>query len=306
LPRSYQWNIGLAKSFGGKQAVSATYVGQTGRDLLRQAALTRPNSNFAGDFLVTTNEARSNYNALQLQYRRPLSRRLQGLLNYTWSHSWDNASNDTVAGLSSTVISAANDYASSDFDVRHSFSGAITYDIPPAVRSGPLALLTKDWSVDILFVTRSGFPFNAFNLLISPDPSRNALVRPDRVPGQPLWVSSPVAPGGRLLNVNAFSTPSTARQGSEGRNDIPGFRFTQLDLSLARKFSLSEKIHLQFRADAFNVLNHPNFTNPFGYFQIGSAFLQSQSMLSQGLGGLNSIFQQGGPRSFQLSLKLTF
>ncbi len=73
LPRSYQWNVALEKSFGGKQAISATYVGQAGRDLLRESALYQPNSNFSGIFYLTDNSARSNYNALQLQYRRSLS-----------------------------------------------------------------------------------------------------------------------------------------------------------------------------------------------------------------------------------------
>ncbi len=98
----------------------------------------------------------------------------------------------------------------------------------------------------------------------------------------------------------------TPRQGTEGRNDIPGFGLTQIDLSIGRKFSVTERIKLQFRADAFNVFNHPNFTNPNGLIEFGPSALQSQSMLNTGLGGLNALFQEGGPRSLQLSLKLTF
>ena len=139
LPRSYQWNVALEKSFGGRQAISATYVGQAGRDLLRQEALYQPNANFQVAFELTGNGARSNYNAFQLQYRRPLSSRVQALLNYTYSHSLDNASNDVIAGLSNTVISAANDYASSDFDVRQSFSGALTFAVPSVGTSGALS-----------------------------------------------------------------------------------------------------------------------------------------------------------------------
>ncbi len=97
---------------GDKQAVSATYVGQSGRNLFRQEALYQPNSNFIGDFLLTQTTLISNYNALQIQYRRPLLARVQALVNYTWSHSLDNASSDVVVGLSNTVISAASDYAS--------------------------------------------------------------------------------------------------------------------------------------------------------------------------------------------------
>jgi hypothetical protein len=130
--------------------------------------------------------------------------------------------------------------------------------------------------------------------------------RPDLVMGKPVWISIPGAPGGKTLNPSAFAVPSSIRQGTEGRNDIPGFGLTQVDLSLGRLFSLGDRIRLQFRADAFNMFNHPNFTNPAGYIQYGALELQSTKMLNQGLGGLNPLFQGGGPRSLQLSLKLTF
>ena len=306
LPRSYQWNVAVEKSFAGQQAVSATYVGQAGRDLLRQEALYQPNSNFTGDFILNVNGAFSNYHALQLQYRRPLSSRVQALLNYSWSHSLDNASNDAVSGLSNTVISAARDYASSDFDVRHSFSGALSLQLPAAGHSGPLAAVTKEWSLESVAVARTGFPLNGVVLLASPDPTGFALSRPDLVPGQPLWIGARTAPGGKSLNPGAFSIPPTPRQGTEGRNDIPGFGLTEVDLSVSRKFPIGDRLNLQFRADAFNLLNHPNFANPLAYVEFGTTYLSSTMMLNQGLGGLTPLFQQGGPRSLQLSLKLNF
>jgi hypothetical protein len=314
LPRSYQWNLALEKSFGEVQALSATYVGQAGRDLLRQEALYQPNANFAGEFLLNQNAAFSNYDALQLQYRRRLSSGLQALMNYTWSHSLDDASNDVVAGLSNTVISAAHDYAASDFDVRQSFSGALTYLIPPAAKSGPLALLAKDWSINGTMVARTGFPFNGVVLSTSPDPGGYASSRPDLVPGEPLWVYGsqclsllgPPCAGGKGLNPAAFAIPTSIRQGTEPRNDISGFGLTQIDLSISRRFRISERLDFQFRADAFNVLNHPNFTNPQGYIEFGPFYLQSQQMLNQSLGGLNPLFQEGGPRSLQVSLRFDF
>lgn len=315
LPRSYQWNVALEKSFGGRQVLTATYVAQAGRDLLRQEALYKPNGNFSGDFRVTLNDARSNYNALQVQYRRPLASRLQALLNYTWSHSLDNASNDFVSALSNTVISAASDYASSNFDVRQTFSGALSYDVPKAAKPRPFALLTKDWSVQTVIVARTGFPYNGVLLFgTSPDLGGNARTRPDRLAGQPLYLygsqcaaqQGAPCPGGKALNMAAFSVPTSRRQGTEGRNDIPGFGLTQVDLSLARKFAMAERHNLQVRADAFNLFNHPNFLNPGAFIQSGTFYLQSHFMLNQGLGGLNPLFQEGGPRSLQLSLKMTF
>jgi len=302
LPQSYQWNVALEKTFQGQQAVSVTYVGQAGRDLLRQEGLSQPNANFSGAFLLTQNTARSNYNALQIQYRRPLAGRVQALLNYTWSHALDNASNDSVAAISNTVFSRANDYASSDSDVRHSFSGALSYAVPAFSKAAALKALTSDWSVEALVVARTGFPFNATAVMAI---IGDVYPRPDRVPGQPVWIPNPSAGGGKSLNPAAFSIPSTVRQGTEGRNDIAGFGLTEVDLSIGRKFPIGERVQLQFRADAFNLLNHPNFANPYGYVPF-AVYLKSPYMLNRGLGGLNSLFQQGGPRSLQLSLKLSF
>ena len=306
LPRSYQWNLALEKSFKGQQALSLTYVGQAGRSLLRQEALYQPNQNFSGDFILNGNGAFSNYHALQIQYRRPLSSRAQALLNYSFAHSLDNASNDAVAGLSNAVISAARDYASSDFDVRQSFSGALSLHLPTAGSSPALAALTKEWSLETVIVARTGFPFNGVVLLASPDPSGFALSRPDLVPGEPLRVGNATAPGRKSLNPSAFSVPLTPRQGTEARNDISGFGLTEMDLSVSRKFPIGERLNLQFRADGFNLFNHPNFANPLAYVEFGTAYLSSTRMLNQGLGGLAPLFQQGGPRSLQLSLKLSF
>jgi hypothetical protein len=304
LPRSYQWNVAVEKSFAGKQALSVTYVGQAGRDQLRKSATSTPNSNFTGLFYLTENDARSNYNALQVQYRRPLSGNVQALLNYSFSHSLDNVSDDGVSGVSNTVISSKNDYASSDFDVRHSFSGAVTWELPSAKSLRYLSAITRAWSLDAMVVARTGFPLNA-HVFLGASELAQQYTRPDLVTGQPLWIPNEQAPGRKALNPNAFAVPSSVRQGTEGRNDIRGFGFTQADLSLGRLFSLGDRMRLQFRADAFNVLNHPNFSNPAGYIQFGSQEFESTKMLNQGLGGLNPLFQGGGPRSLQLSLKLT-
>src|SRR6266478_342341 len=302
-PRSYQWNVAMEKSFGPEQALSVTYVGQAGRELLRQEGIPRPNANFADDFSLTLNDALSNYQALQIQYRKPVANRLQFLFNYTFSHSLDNASNDVQTLLSNAVISATRDYASSDFDVRQNFSGAVVFEIPKAAQSGMLAYATGGWSLETLAVARSGFPFNG-NILTAT--IGGAFPPPDRVSGEPYWLADPLAPGSQRINPDAFAIPPTLRQGTEGRNDISGFGLSEIDLSLVRKFFFPDRLALHFRIDAFNILNHPNFRNPFAYIGLGPTFLQSTMMSNVGLGGLNPLFQQGGPRSLQLSLKLVF
>jgi len=216
----------------------------------------------------------------------------------------DDASDDTVGAVSNTIFSNKNDWGSSAFDVRHSFSGALTYELPAAAKSGALSVVTKNWSVNTFVVARSGFSFNA--LLRTNGRIGSVFPRPNLVPGQPFWLASPEAPGGKILNAAAFSAPPQGQQGNEGRNGIPGFGLTQVDLSVGRTFPMAERLRLQFRADAFNLFNHPNFANPFAYLGFGPAFLQSPFTLNNGLGGLNSLFQEGGPRSLQLSLRLSF
>lgn len=302
LPRSYQWNVAVEKSFLDNQAVSVTYVGQAGRDQLRTEGLGMPNANFTDTLFLTNNSASSDYNALQVQYRRPLARHVQALLSYTYAHSLDNASNDTADFVSSSVISAGNDRASSDFDVRHSFSGAVTVALPGHSSAKVLNAFIENWFLDSVVVARSGFPFNG----VVQTAVEGSLPRANRDLSQPAWIYSSAAPGGRSLNPAAFSVPPPGVQGSEGRNDLRSFGLAQVDVSLARKFALTDRMNLEFRTDAFNILNHPNFARPLALIGSSPIFLSSRSMLNQSLGGLNPLFQEGGPRSLQLSLKLTF
>ena len=135
--------------------------------------------------------------------------------------------------------------------------------------------------------------------------------RPDLVSGVPLWIADPNVAGGKRINPAAFSVPATPRQGDLGRNALRGFGATQVDLTLRRQFKLHERLTLQARADFFNIFNHPNFGSPINYLS-SPLFGQSTQMLGASLGsggqsgGLNPLYQIGGPRSVQLALKLLF
>ena len=104
--------------------------------------------------------------------------------------------------------------------------------------------------------------------------------------------------------------PATA-QGDLGRNALRGFGATQWDLALRRQFRFTERLSLQARGDFFNILNHPNFGSPINYLsspQFGQATMMLNNSLGSGgqSGGLNPLYQIGGPRSIQLALKLQF
>jgi hypothetical protein len=225
----------------------------------------------------------------------------------------------------------------SDFDIRHTFSAGVTYDLPaPKINAFTSAIL-HGWSLQSFILARSAPPvdvsdgaygqFSASGLF--------ATIRPDVVPGQPLYLLGSQCtsvfgscPGGKGLNPVAFTDPpidSTTgfplRQGNLGRNAFRGFGATQWDFGVHRDFPIRESLKLEFRAEMFNVLNHPNFGQPSGAFlspQNGgpAGFGVSTQMLGQSLnagaggnlggGALNPLYQLGGPRSIQFAVKLSF
>jgi hypothetical protein len=128
--------------------------------------------------------------------------------------------------------------------------------------------------------------------------------------GEPVWISDANAPGGRRLNPEAFEMPDDYTQGNLGRNVLRGFESFQLDFSLRRQLRLTERWRLQISAQAFNILNHPNFANPTmneGASMASSNFGVATSMLNQSYGrGANSAYQVGGPRTIQFALRMQF
>ncbi|HTA44397.1 MAG TPA: TonB-dependent receptor [Bryobacteraceae bacterium] len=314
LPRTYEWNAAVERTFGGADVATVTYIGAAGRKLMRQDLYNKPNPNFSGEFDLESNSADSSYQAMQAQYRHRFTHGLQTLLSYTWGHAIDDASSDvyfvnTPLGYSP----ASRERASSDYDIRNTFSGAISYDIP-APGSGVWKSVFGSWSTDSIIYARSAPPVN---VVTGANPFPATAVsgamgaqRPDLVPGVPLWIANPNVAGGKQINPAAFSTPATV-QGDLGRNALRGFDTAEVDLTLRRQFRLYERLALQARADFFNIFNHPNFGPPINYLT-SPQFGQATQMLGASLGaggasgGLNPLYQIGGPRSAQLALKLLF
>jgi hypothetical protein len=309
LPRTYQWNIAVQQSLGINQTLSASYVAAVGRDLLRQDLTSSPNPNFATLFAIR-NKATSDYHAMQLQFLRRLSRGLQALASYTWSHSIDIISNGSGANIPPGIVDPRKDRGSSDFDVRHAFNTALTYDIPNPVLGSVASAILRSWSVDTIVNARSATPVDVVTSKFFTGVGFIS-VRPDLIPNVPLYLDDPAVAGGRRINPAAFSANFSDRQGTLERNALRGFPFWQVNLSLRRQFSLTEKLNLQFRVEFFNIFNHPNFADPNNNFP-SLTFGKSTQMLGRSLGsggtsgGLSPLYQIGGPRSSQFALKLRF
>ncbi|HEV2764534.1 MAG TPA: hypothetical protein VGV38_16255, partial [Pyrinomonadaceae bacterium] len=320
LPRTYQWNVAVARSLGTGQTVTAAYVGALGRDLLREDAFVRPNQNF-NLVRLTRNAAASDYHALQVQFARRLARRLQALASYTFARSTDDASSDalsrlrvsgSVVGPGGAPFDVSTGRGPSDFDVRHSLTAAATYALPRLASGATLAPLVRGWSVSALLRARTATPVNVVTQAdVLGDGLFVELRRPDIVSGVPVYVEDPQAPGGRRLNRAAFRVPLENRQGTLGYNALRGFPLVQLDSALRRQFALNERLRLDLRAEVFNLLNQPNFGNPVANLSSNLFGLSTQTFarsLGSGgaAGGLSPIYQVGGPRSVQLALKLHF
>jgi hypothetical protein len=344
LPYTLEWNVAIEQGLGRQQSLTASYIGSAGRRLQQTAVIFSPNANYSQADLIG-NTAASAYHALQLQFQRRLSRGLQALASYTWAHSIDDGSTGSLTGLNSgysnTTVPGVNNRenrGSSDFDIRNTFSAAVTYDVPAPKFSAFANAVLRGWSLENIIQAFSAPPVNVEfigNLFNTQLLKGGAAVRPDAIPGIPLYLYGPQYPGGKAINntsgavaggcpdgsvsVGPFcpppydpSTSIPSRQGNLGRNALRGFGAAQWDFAVHRDFPVRESLKLQFRAEMFNVLNHPNFGPPQSGVD-ASGFGVASQMLGRSLAGgfssagaLDPLYQIGGPRSIQLALKLTF
>lgn len=313
LPFTVQWSGAVEQSLGGNQTLTVSYVGASGQRLLIDRSYTPRglgNLNFSTQaaLVLTTNAGRSEYHALQTQFQRRLSRGFQANASYTWSHSIDNAtSNFTITQLTR---------GDSDFDIRHNFQAALSYDIPFNYDNAFAAALLKNWAIDGRISARTALPVNIIGGTgVDPNiPYLTLNFQPNVKAGQPIYIDDATAPGGRRINYNAFETARNSSggltQGNLGRNALRGFGAFQTDLALRREFPINERFKVQFRAESFNIFNRANFGAINNVWSTDTAsaasFGRANNTQNAQLGGLNSLYQIGGPRSFQFALKLLF
>lgn len=319
LPYTLEWNLALEQGLGKQQSLSASYVGSAGKRLLQTAVVSQPNLSFNSAWLIT-NTASSDYDALQIQFHRQLRQGLQALISYTWAHSIDTASAGSSFVGSNTFIpgALASNRGPSDFDIRHAFSLGATYDIPQPHLNKLATTVLGHWSIQNVVQVHSSAPVNIYEANFPQLAQFSTQVRPDLVRGQSFYLYSAQYPGNKALNPAAFASPpldsngNPTRQGDLGRNALRGFGLTQWDVAIHREFPIRDtRFALQFRAEAFNVLNHPNFGPPQAGIGTGSFGVSTQTLAESlggnvGSGGFNALYQLGGPRSLQFALKLQF
>jgi hypothetical protein len=332
LPRTKEWSAGVDHVFGSAQRISATYTGHSARRLLRRYfyafdAVRPINPAFpAARLNITRNDPgwsdSSDYHALQVQYSRRLSRGLQALANYTLARATDSGSDDATVNLVDNATGPTFYNGYSRFDRRHAATMSAMYMLP-APRFARAVL--GEWSANFNLRLQSAPPLTVTYAYTDPVDTISYTYRVDIVQGEPIWLADPSAPGGRMLNPAAFRLPASAlgagtrnqvNHGNEPRNGVRGFGTWQADLALQKQIRLAGRRSAQIRAEAHNVFNHPNFSQPdasigrvigaTGQFIPAPLFGRVTGSGGFGGGGFGSVTSTGGARTIQLALRLNF
>jgi hypothetical protein len=164
---------------------------------------------------VRGNGSLSDYHSLRLQFNRRLSKGCSAH-SYTYSHSTDSGSADLDRTVPGSIANLTVDHASSDYDVRHAFSAALTYNIPAPDWGSFAKALLRNWSFNTIFFARSATPFG-----LTADEQQSTTLyrvtfarRPNIVAGAPFFIEDSTAPGGKRVNPSAFAFPAaTTAQG---------------------------------------------------------------------------------------------
>jgi hypothetical protein len=305
LPYSWQWNIGVEQALGKNQSLTLSYVGANGRRLLgeQQRNVSAQNSNF-GNVSYFPSGLTSSFASLQTEFQRSMSAGIEVLASYTWAHSFDYGSTDPFYPLVR---------GNSDLDVRQNLEAAIAWtQASPRHPLLSVKTLYEGWGLDGRLIARTGFPVNLLgNFSFDPVTGRPYYSGVDLIPGRPLYVYGSQFPGGRMFNGGqnaanpALVLPEALLPGDAPRNFLRGFPEVQGNFGVRQTYQLLDGLNVQLKIEGFNVFNHPNF----GYIDPSFSdllFGQSTKMLNQSFGNAGALYNQGGPRAFQVSIKATF
>jgi hypothetical protein len=294
------------------------------------------NPNFPASISLITSPASSFYNSLQVLLTKRLARGLQFQSSYTFSKLIDDPQAEATQVISSGPVqptdafNRATDHGLSAYDVAHNWRFNAIYQLPQLTgRTGVLPKLVNGWQVSTVVSVQTGYPFT---INMQQNRSRSGafqsltnLDRPDLAPGRSIYSithgtspgcgipASPgyIAPGTPLGTPNlwfdpcAFTIPAAGFLGNAGRNILRGPGLSNVDFSVVKDTAirqLGESGHLEFRAEMFNVFNHPNFALPSLLVYSASASAESP------LVNAGQITSTGGAtsRQIQLALKLMF
>jgi hypothetical protein len=290
--------------------------------------------------------ANSNYNALQASWRVNDWHGITSIANFVWSHSLDNASDgedfEPNAAQPNNSTEPQLEYGDSNFDIRRRFTWIFGYRLPKM--GGGWSKLKNGWGMDSTLTLQDGQPFQLnYDFQDDYSGSGEGFDRPDVVgpivydssnPSNFLQLGSFAIPctlsgyaqANGVTGTNQDCEPGTRHFGDEGRDSLRGPAFKQLDFALYKDTKLTERLNMQLRCEVFNLLNRPNFANPFlpdfianaapnsslgvnGFTASGNREVSAGAYPITATGDVgigNPFLGGGGPRGIQLAAKFTF
>jgi carboxypeptidase family protein len=359
-PYFMEWSFGIERQIGTTASVKAQYVGTravdqpylmqvNGYQTVCQGCFApfpymQPADPRFGAVTQLSTGAGSNYNGLQLAAMKRLGHGLQGQVNYTWSHCFDEVSNGGLLQFSAGAILSplpnelARNYGPCDYDIRHNLTGQYVYELPIKTSNRSLGYAVNGWQVSGTVFWHSGLPFSVLSTPFSADgngilqgagpqfasllPGLDPYCRHCNIPGvtQPGTI--------QWLNPDAFvsavdsstgacygsNNPQNCQFGTLGRNALRGPNFFWSDFYLTKWLPISEQVKLRMDVQFFNVFNHPNFGLPSDVFagipgkpstQTGFGALTYTTAPPTGLLGVG-LGGDSSPRMVALQLRLEF
>jgi hypothetical protein len=306
------WNFNIERQLWRASVLEVAYVGSKGTKLLTARDINQPQPSVLppglpfvprpdprfDDIDLLESRANSSYNAMQVRFQQRLTRGFSALASYTWSKSIDDASNFfSSAGdpnFPQNSFNVAAERGRSNFDVAHRLNVSYSYAFPSRKYDGVAGTLFNGWETYGIVTLQTGRPFTVALLSEIDNSGTGRSILGFGANDRPNLVGNPELSDPTTLqwfNTAAFAFPPPGTFGNAGRNILDGPGFQNVNASLLKNTRITERVNLQFRAEAFNLFNHPNFNLP-------DNFLGSPTF--------GRITSARDPRHIQFGLKLLF
>ena len=314
-----QFNFGVERELPLNMVFKASYLGNLGRHLDVTYNINQPipgpgalgprellytlAPGIVGDDYAAT-DGLSAYHSLQATLEKRYSSGLNLLSSYTYSHAIDDVPLQESGGDDGPIPQDPRyrylDFASSSFDIRQRFTQTVNYQLPFGngkrfhFDSNWANKAFGDWQVNLILTAQTGLPFTP--VLANATTNTGSSSRPNIVSGANPVLSDPTI--NEWFNTSfgvasaVWASPAQYTYGDAGRNILRGPHRTDVDFSLFKDYAMTERVHLQLRAEFFNIFNHPQFDLP------------NATIGQPGVGTITDVL--GTPRDIQLGLRLAF
>ena len=319
-PRLYQWNADTGVELWSGGALELEYLGSRAIDLDRSYYPNQPTPGpgsvnprrpyqLFGQIRQIQNDSFSTYHGLSAIYRQRAYKGVDLMLGYTWAHNMDTTNDANGGGTAMIQNNLKADYGNSNWDIRNRFVGTVTYAMPDFHLLGAIGnSVLGGWHANAIVTLQGGIPFN---VSISNDQANVGGIgtqRPNAVkPGN----ASTCGRGSRIsgtecIDESAYALPAAYTFGNLHRNDLKGPGFENTNFSLFKDFAVFERVKLQFRAEAFNLFNHPNLGNPNATLPTANTTTGAFNFTGSTFGTISSAANTYTPRGLQLAGKINF